>query len=256
MRDAMNTSDFWSPEFTEQHRDDGTILMRQKGELPAYLPTLADYLDKWANEAPERTWIARRNSAGGWDKISYGEALIKAKAIGGALLAMGLGPKRPLVILSENSLEHALLGAACFYTGIPYSPLSPAYSLVSKDHGKLKDIAATLEPGALYADDGEAFAPAFASIAAEGRGEITRHNQSDGAISFESLLSGNPALAEAARATLTGEMVVKYLFTSGSTGAPKAVINTNTMICAMEAMVRDCYRFLEKSPPIVLDWAP
>lgn len=256
MQDAMNRSDFWAPEFTEQHRDDGTILMRQKGELPAYLPTLADYLDKWANEAAERTWIARRNSAGDWDTISYGEALIKAKAIGGALLAMGLGPKRPLVILSENSLEHALLGAACFYTGIPYAPLSPAYSLVSKDHGKLKDIATTLAPGAVYADDGVAFAPAFASIAAEGRAEITRNNQSDGAISFESLLSGDPALAEAARATLTGETVVKYLFTSGSTGAPKAVINTNTMICAMEAMVRDCYCFLEKSPPIVLDWAP
>jgi len=256
MHTAIEQTDFWSPEFSEEHREDGSILMWQKGALSPYLPTLADYLDKWADATPAQTWIARRKSGGDWEAISYEAARSKAKAIGGALLAMGLGPDRPLLILSENSLEHALLGAACFYTGIPYAPLSPAYSLVSKDHGKLKDIAATLNPGALYADDYTAFAPAFTAIAAEGRAVIARDNPAQGAVSFDDLLSGDPTLAEAARAELRGETVVKYLFTSGSTGAPKAVINTNTMICAMQAMVRDCYRFLEKSPPVVLDWAP
>lgn len=256
MEYAMSFTDFWTPEFTQEHREDGTILMAQKGELPPFLATLADYLDKWAYEAPDRTWIARRKNGDDWEHISYGAALIKVKAIGGALLAMGLGKDRPLLILSENSLEHALLGAACFYSGIPYAPLSPAYSLVSKDHGKLKDIAATLQPGAVYADDGAAFAPAFASIAEDGCAKIARDNPTKGAVTFNELLSGDPALAEAARAKLTGDTVVKYLFTSGSTGAPKAVINTNTMICAMQAMVRDCYRFVEKTPPVIVDWAP
>lgn len=256
MRTSLHKNDFWQPEFTYEHRDDGTIVMAQTGALPAHLPTLADYLDKWADAAPDRTWIARRDRGGDWRRISYGAARQQAKAIGGALLAMGLGPDRPLLILSENSLEHALLGAACFYTGIPYAPLSPAYSLVSKDHGKLREIAATLRPGALFAEDGAVFAAALAAIAAPGRAVIVRDAPPEGACRFDDLLAGDPALAEAARARLTGGTVVKYLFTSGSTGAPKAVINTNAMICAMEAMVRDCYRFLETAPPVVLDWAP
>ena len=252
----LSPDDFWSPEFVYDHRDDGSIVMAQKGALTGYLPTLADYLDKWADATADQTWIARRASGGDWQRITYAEAREKAKAIGGALLSLGLGPDRPLLILSENSLEHALLGAACFYCGIPYAPVSPAYSLVSKDHGKLKDIAATLNPGAIFGDDGSTFAAAFSSIAAPGRVVICRDGCPSGGVAFDELLNGDTALAEEARKTLSGETVVKYLFTSGSTGSPKAVINTNEMICAMQAMVRDCYRFLERQPPVVLDWAP
>ncbi len=256
MKTGIESHDFWTPEFTYEHREDGSIVMVQKGDLPSFLPTLADYLDKWADATPDQTWIARRKDGGDWERISYGEARSKAMAIGGALLAMGLGPERPLLILSENSLEHALLGAACFCTGIPYAPLSPAYSLISSDHAKLKDIATTLQPGAIFGDDGAAFAPAFASIAADDRAVIVREGGTDDATTFTSLLKGDPKLAQAARGRLTGDTVVKYLFTSGSTGSPKAVINTNTMICAMQAMVRDCYRLYEKTPPVLLDWGP
>ncbi len=137
-----NAPDFWNPSFEITHREDGAILMRQAEDLAPFFPTLADYLDKWADATPDQTWIARRNDGGDWVNISYGEAREKALALGASLLSLGLGPDRPLLILSENSLEHALLGAACFYTGIPYAPVSPAYSLVSKDHAKLIDIAA------------------------------------------------------------------------------------------------------------------
>ena len=253
---GLDATDFWTPEFEYERRADGTTLMRQKGELAGYLPTLADYLDKWADAKPQRTWIARRENGGGWRRIGYARAREQARAIGASLLGLGLGPDRPLLILSENSLEHALLGAACFYVGIPYAPISPAYSLVSRDHAKLKDIAANLNPGALYADDGAGFAAAFRSIAAEGRAIINLRDPVDGAVAFHTLLEGEPAKAEAARAALTAETTVKFLFTSGSTGSPKAVINTNGMICAMEAMVLDCYRFLARTPPVVLDWAP
>ncbi len=249
-------SDFWQPEFEVETRDDGTILMRQKGDLTGYLPTLADYLDKWADQTPDQTWIARRGADGAWVRITYGDARQQARHIGGALLALGLGPDRPLLILSENSLEHALLGAACFYVGIPYAPVSPAYSLVSKDHGKLRDIAAVLNPGAVFADKASAFAPALDAIAAEGCHVLAVQDAVEGAVLFEDLLNGDAALADTARLEVNEDNVVKYLFTSGSTGSPKAVINTNGMICAMEAMVRDCYRFLTKTPPVVLDWAP
>ena len=251
---ALDPTDFWAPEFDIVTRDDGSIVMEQKAGLPPHLPTLADYLDKWADATPDQVWIARRDQGAEWRKITYGEARGIARRIGASLLEMGLGPDRPLLILSGNSLEHALLGAACFYVGIPYAPVSPAYSLVSKDHAKLKDIAALLNPGAVYAEDGTAFAPAIASIGRPGMDVITLVGE--GTRTFDDLLAGDPAGAETARKGVTADTVVKYLFTSGSTGSPKAVINTNGMICAMEAMVRDCYRFLEKRPPVVLNWAP
>ncbi|MTJ03099.1 MAG: feruloyl-CoA synthase [Sediminimonas qiaohouensis] len=252
----LNSMDFWQPEFDFLRRDDGTIIMRQKGELDDYLPTLADYLDNWANAVPERTWMARRHDGGEWQRITYAEARDKARAIGAALLELGLGPDRPLLILSENSLEHALLGAACFYVGVPYAPVSPAYSLVSQDHAKLKGVAEILAPGAIYADDGAAFDLACDAIADEGRVVINQRNVVDGAVSFDSLLEADPAPADLARAAVSSETVVKYLFTSGSTGSPKAVINTNGMICAMQASVRDCYRFLTVQPPVIVNWAP
>ena len=251
---SLDPTDFWSPGFDIVTRADGTILMSQKQSLPAHMPLLADYLDKWADQTPDQPWIARRDAGGDWRKISYAAARDMAQRIGASLLGMGLGPGRPLLILSGNSLEHALLGAACFYVGIPYAPVSPAYSLVSKDHAKLKDIAALLTPGAVYAEDATAFAPAIASIAARGMSVISLDGT--GGTAFDELLNGDPDVAAKARRNITSETVVKYLFTSGSTGTPKAVINTNGMICAMQAMVRDCYRFLQKRPPVVLDWGP
>ena len=247
-----DTGDFWDPSFDIVTREDGTILMQQPDPLPDHMPVLADYLDKWADTTPDAPWQAQRQDGGDWRKISYGQARDMAQRIGASLLDMGLGPDKPLLILSGNSIEHALLGAACFYVGIPYAPISVAYSLVSKDHAKLKDIAALLKPGAVYAEDEGAFAPAIASIARPDLQVISK----DGALTFDSLLGADPALATDARASVTSETVVKYLFTSGSTGSPKAVINTNKMICAMVTMVGDCYRFHTKRPPVLLDWAP
>lgn len=250
----LDTTDFWSPTFDIVTREDGTILMQQADPLPDHLPILADYLDKWADTTPDQPWIARRDQGGDWRRISYGTARDQAVRIGASLLEMGLGPEKPLLILSGNSMEHALLGAACFYVGIPYAPVSPAYSLVSKDHAKLKDIAKLLKPGAVFAEDGQAFAPAIASISAPGMSVITLDGE--GGVAFDALLAGKVEMARGARAQVSSETVVKYLFTSGSTGSPKAVINTNLMICTMQAMVLDCYRFHAKQPPVLLDWAP
>lgn len=255
-RQLASSDNFWTPDFVYEHREDGCVLMRQKEPLPAHPPLLADYLDKWADESPQRTWLARRVNGGDWRHISYGEARQQARAIGSALLALGLGPDKPLLILSENSLEHALLGIACVYVGIPYAPLSPAYSLRSKGAKKVVAIAALLQPGAIFADDGVQFAEAFNALAQADRTFINARNPIAGSLPFEKLLNHLPDAAYTARMSIAPETVVKYLFTSGSTGSPKAVINTNKMICSMQAMVRDCYRYIESTPPIVLDWMP
>ena len=251
----MTTTDtrFWQPQFEIKYREDGTILMRQRDPLPDALPVVADYLDHWADKTPSTTWIARRDNGGDWRRISYAQARDMAQRLGAALLARGLGPDRPLLILSENSLEHALLAMGCIYVGIPFAAVSPAYSLVSKDHAKLRDIAALLRPGAVFADNAAAFAPALHAIAAPEQRVISL---GDGEDDFAALLKTPATGAKQARAALRPDGVVKYLFTSGSTGSPKAVINTNRMMCAMGAMISDCYRFLRDTPPVVLDWAP
>ena len=247
---------FWQPRFDYEHRADGTVLMWQPDPLEPHDRVLPAYLDYWADAAPDRTWIARRDADGDWRRISFAEGRAQAHAIGAALLDLGLGPDRPLLILSENSLEHALLGLACACTGIPFAPVSPAYALMSKDHAKLRDIAALLRPGAVFADDGAAFAPALQAIAVDGRSVISVTDLGPGALRFDTLLQADPEPARAAQARVTPDTVLKYLFTSGSTGSPKAVINTHGMICTSQAMIRDCYRFVAHRPPVVLDWAP
>lgn len=251
-----NNEKFWQSDLSVSKDDDDVIRIEQNLPLPEHDQIIADYLDKWADKTAQHPFLARRDEAGQWQTISYGNAREKARIIGAHLLKHGLGPDRPLLILSENSLEHGLLGLACAYVGIPFAPVSPAYSLVSQDHAKLKDIASLLQPGAIFADDGTAFAKAITAIQQPKTMIINQRNHQQGADDFASLLEGDASLADEARASLTPDTVAKYLFTSGSTGSPKAVINTNKMICAMQAMVRDCYRFLTYAPPTILDWAP
>ena len=133
--------DFWNPSFDIERRADGSILMAQKDALPPHLPTLPASLRRWAGERADQTWLAERRAIGaaGWREVSYAQGLAAVREIGAGLLALGLGPDRPLLILSENSVDHALMGMAAMYAGVPYAPLSTAYSLVSTDHGKLRE---------------------------------------------------------------------------------------------------------------------
>lgn len=249
--------DFWTPSFDITKREDGTILMVQKDPPLDALPTIADYLDLWADQAPDRTFLARRGADGEWVRLTYGESRDKALRLGSAFLEIGLGPDRPLLILSENSLEHALCGLACTYVGIPFAPVSPAYSLVSTDYKKLKDIVNLLQPGAIFADDVTTFSGALEAVSNDSFKILGARNLTGDAIGLERSLQKDDTRAGAtARAALTAKTVLKYLFTSGSTGTPKAVINTNGMITRNQVLVRDCYRFMETEPPVLLDWAP
>lgn len=248
---------FWQPEFEIETRPDGTILMRQKGELGDVPRALPDLLVHWAGKVPDRPYLAERDASGAWRTLSYADVLGQVRALGQGLLEAGLGPDRPLLILSRNSVDHALLGLAAQYAGVPYAPISTAYSLVSSDFAKLRDIATLLTPGMVYAEDGETFRGALEATCGEGCTRLVSWNAATGDRLLEDLRATRPGPeVESAYVALTPESVGKYLFTSGSTGSPKAVINTQEMLCANQVMIADAMRFLAARPPVVVDWAP
>src|SRR5262245_61557823 len=148
-------------DLTLEHRADGALLIRAINELGPYPARLTSWLQHWAQTAPERPFLAQRDASGAWRTLSYAEILHEVRRIGAALLQRKLSPDRPLVILSGNDIDHALLGLAAMHVGIPYAPISPAYSLLSTDHGKLRIIMGLVTPGLVFASDGAPFAGAI-----------------------------------------------------------------------------------------------
>ena len=242
----------------------GVQYVRGVGELAPPPERITDRLLHWAAQAPERTLFARRQAApdgarGEWQHISYAQAVNWAQRIGQALLARGLGPERPVVILSENSLEHAMLALACVYVGVPYCPVSPAYSLISQDFEKLRHILQLLQPGLVFASDAQRYGTAIqATVAADV--EVVLH---EGALSerhttaLAALMATPPTQAVDAAMRATGpDTVVKFLFTSGSTKLPKGVINTQRMWCANQQQMCQSMPLLAEEPPVLVDWLP
>jgi feruloyl-CoA synthase len=242
-----------------ERRPDGAILMRSPHRLPPHPQKLTERLVHWAKTAPDRVFLAQRDAAGGWRTSSYAQTLAAVRAAAAALLERDLSPDRPIAILSGNDIEHALLGVAAMHVGIPYAPISVPYSLLSADFGKLKAIMATLSPGLVFAANGTAFARAIAAAVPRGvEVVVTANPPADRATTpFADLLRTEPtADVEAAHAKVTPDSIAKFLFTSGSTGQPKGVINSQRMLCANQAMIRAGLAFLADEPPVILDWLP
>ena len=242
-----------------ERRPGGTLLMRSGEPLAAYHAKLSEPLERWAREAPERVFLAERGAADVWRKLGYAEVLEKAKRIGAALLRRGLSAERPIAMLSGNSVEHALLALGAMYVGIPYAPISPAYSLMSTDFGKLKAMMQLLTPGLVFAGDGAAFARAIAAcVPADAELVVTRNPPADRkATLFADLIGAEDARGiAAANARVAPDTIAKFLFTSGSTGQPKAVINTHRMLCSNQAMIAAGFCFVQDEPPVIVDWLP
>jgi feruloyl-CoA synthase len=241
-----------------ERRSDGTILLRSPHPLAPYPAKLTQRLEYWAAAAPARAFLAQRTPSG-WRTLGYGEALDCVRRIGTALLRRDLSAERPLVILSGNDIEHALLGLAAMYIGIPYAPISPAYALMSNDFGKLRSIIDLLTPGLVFAADGETYARAIeAAMPAHVEIVVTRNPIAGRPTTwFETLLAPTATgAAEAAHAQVGPDTIAKFLFTSGSTGTPKAVINTQRMWCSNQAMILSQLAFFGEEPPVIVDWAP
>jgi feruloyl-CoA synthase len=240
-------------------RADGTIYIRTAQALGTYYNKLSEPLDYWAKVTPDRVFLAQRDAQDRWRTLSYAETLAQVKRIGAALLRRGLSADKPIAIISGNDIEHALLALAAIYVGIPYAPISPAYSLMSSDFGKLRAIIDLLTPGMVFADDGLPFARAlYATVPDSIELVVTRNPLGDRPTTMFADLIGmeDEAGVAAAHAQVTPDSIAKFLFTSGSTGAPKAVINTHRMLCSNQAMLSAGFAFVADEPPVVVDWLP
>lgn len=246
----------WSPSVAVRRGAEGVIYVEQQASLPPYPDRITEPLLQWAQRAPERTLYADRGPDGGWRRLSFSAAVDASRRLGQFLLDAGLSAERPLAILSGNDLEHAMLALAAVHAGIPYAAISPAYSLVSKDFGRLRQVFDTITPGMVFAADAERLGPAIAAVAGDARRLFTRGAGRPEEDFAAALATRATAAVDAAFEAIRPDTVAKFLFTSGSTGSPKAVVNTHRMICANQVMVRETYAFFKDEPPVLLDWAP
>jgi feruloyl-CoA synthase len=241
----------------------GTHYLQAEQALAPYPERLTDRLQQWAQTRPAQTFMARRvkladGTLGDWQHINYTQAWHTARCIAQSLINRGLSAERPVVILSENSLEHALLALGCMVAGVPYVPTSPPYSLISQDFDKLRHVLRTVTPGLVFASDAR-YARAIAATV----GLETEVVMADGAFadrtatSFQQLCD-TPATdaVDAAMAATGPDTIVKFLFTSGSTKLPKAVINTQRMWCANQQQMAQSMPVLAEQPLVLVDWLP
>jgi len=234
---------FAPPRVDVEKRADGSLILRSPQKLGPYARCVTEWLSDWSDKTPERVFLAERKKDG-WRKLSYRETYGDVRRIGQALLDLGLGKDRPVAILSDNSVDHALLALGAMHVGVPVAPISPAYSLMSKDFGKLKYIFELVQPGLVYASDPEKFKLALAAVGAK-------------STAVEKLLESNPgSTMEREFLRIRPDSVAKILFTSGSTGPPKGVVNTHRMLCANQQMMAQAWPFLEERSPVIVDWLP
>ena len=242
----------------------GVHYLSASRELGSFPDRITDRLLHWAKERPDQTLFARRvknadGSTGDWRHITFAQALDAARRIGQGLLDRGLSAEKPVLILSENDLEHALLALGCLYAGIAYCPTSPPYSLISQDFDKLHHVVKTLTPGLVFASDANRYGRAMLATLDDSVELVTTEGSVPGraTTSFADLLATEPTPAvDAAQAATGPDTIAKFLFTSGSTKMPKAVINTQRMWCANQQQMSESMPVLAEVPLVLVDWLP
>ena len=240
-------------------RPDGTELIWQDATLPAVPRCITERFMHWAATTPDAVWMSERGPDGAWQPVTYAQGARQIGAIASALLAQGLSTERPLLILSGNSVAHALMALAAQHVGIPSAALSPAYALSGDDRSKLISVRDQLTPGMIFADAPAAFLPAINAVfdpavpVARVAGDVPGR----ASLLFNDMAATPPSAAmKAAHAAVGPDTVAKFLFTSGTTGKPKAVVQTQGMLCSNQVMIRCSYAFLADGPPVLVDWAP
>ena len=240
-----------------EHRGE-LVYARSPHALPPYPVKLTDRLEHWARAAGDRPFLCRRGPDGEWQRLSYGATLERVRAIAAALIERGLSADRPIVILSGNSIEHALLALAAMYCGVPYAPIAPGYSLLARQYTTLAKIFTAMRPGLVFADDGERYRAALQSVCPRDVEIVSvTPGPSIRATPFADLREVRATAAlSGANAAVGPDTIAKILYTSGSTGTPKGVINTQRMLCSNQEMLRTVLPLLGDEPPVLCDWLP
>ncbi|WLE62958.1 feruloyl-CoA synthase [Burkholderia plantarii] len=230
--------------------------LRASEPLGAYPLRLTDRLVSGAQAHPDRLLVAQRDAQGAWRGVTYAQMLEHARSIGEALLGRGLSADRPLAILSGNSIAHMQMALGAMWAGIPHAPISPAYSLISGDFGKLRHVFDLLTPGLVFADDIAAYAAGLDAALPRDVERVSASVGACGATPFAALLDTMPREVDAAHARVDGDTIAKFLFTSGSTRLPKAVPTTHRMLCANQQMLLETFPQFGIEPPVLVDWLP
>ena len=250
------TTRFRPHDVLREDRPDGTILLRSAYELSPVADRTGDWLHQWAGEAPDRVFLAERSGAG-WRELSYAAALEQVRAVAASLLARGLGPDTPIMVLSGNGVDHGILALAGQYAGIPVVPVAEQYSLIHGAHGRLRHAIELIGPKLAYTVDADHYAEALALDIFDGIEIVASRPGKSDATPFDELLKGDTGVdVDGAFAKVTPDSVVKILMTSGSTSNPKGVMTTHRMMCANQAMIADSLPFLRERPPRIVDWLP
>jgi feruloyl-CoA synthase len=251
------TSNFKPHDVSSEQRSDGTLLLRSNAEMGDVVDTSADWLHRWSEEAPERIFLAERSGAG-WREETYQSTLQKVRAIAASLLARGMGPDTPILIMSGNGVDHGLLTLAAHYVGVPTAPIAEQYALIPAARERLEHAISLVKPRMAYVVDADKFAHAITIDALAGV-EIVASDvgSQSGVTGMDTLLQGDSGVdIDAARSQVTPDSVVKILMTSGSTSAPKGVMTTQRMMCVNQTQIADSLPFLTERPPSVVDWLP
>jgi feruloyl-CoA synthase len=262
MQAPFKPMEFLSRDIDVERRADGTIVLQSNHKLTPYQKHVPAILAKWAVQAWDRVWLAQRKGPDRqWVKVTYGEAKMQVDAVTQALLDRGFGPDKPIMILSSNSIEFALLSLAAMQARAPTAPVSPAYSMMSTDHAKLKYVFDLIKPGMVFVQNGQLYVKALAALHLSPKVLVVHVDAPPpgrASVPWSELLATAPTEAVAnSIAAIEPKTVGKFLFTSGSTGMPKAVINTQEMMCANLAMGQmGRIRSATDPVPVMLDWLP